>query len=67
MGTILALASLLLLSSIWNTRFAKRIAVAHVLLNILGVMFLPNTTLLTKTATFITADFAGQVAITYPL
>ena len=51
-----------------GTLAAKRIAVAHVLLNILGVMFfLPITTLLTKTATFITADFAGQVAIIHTL
>jgi len=51
-----------------GTLAAKRIAVAHVLLNILGVVFfLPITTVLTKTATFITADFAGQVAIVHTL
>ena len=47
---------------------AKRIAVAHVLLNILGVLFfLPLTDLLTKAATYITADFAGQVAVVHTL
>ena len=47
---------------------AKRIAVAHVLLNVLGVVFfLPLTGLLTKTATSITADFAGQVAVVHTL
>jgi len=46
----------------------KRIATAHVLLNILGVVFfLPMTSLLTRTATFITADFAGQVAVVHTL
>lgn len=47
---------------------AKRIAVAHVLLNVLGVMvFLPFTHLLTAMATYLTADFAGQVAIVHTL
>jgi len=45
------------------TLAAKRVAVAHVLLNILGViLFFPFTKLLTTTATYLTADFAGQVA-----
>lgn len=47
---------------------AKRIAVAHVLLNVLGVIvFLPFTHLLTTMATYLTADFAGQVAIVHTL
>ncbi|MDF2635727.1 MAG: Na+/Picotransporter [Pelosinus sp.] len=47
---------------------AKRLAVAHILLNVLGVIiFLPLTSLLTKTATYLTADFAGQVAIVHTL
>ncbi len=47
---------------------AKRLAVAHILLNILGVIiFLPLTSLLTKIATCLTADFAGQVAIVHTL
>ena len=51
-----------------GTLAAKRVAVAHVLLNILGVvLFLPLTGFLTKTATYITADFAGQVAIVHTI
>jgi len=51
-----------------GTLAAKRIAVAHVLLNILGVVFfLPLTNLLTRAATYITADFAGQVAVVHTL
>lgn len=51
-----------------STLAAKRIAISHVLLNIIGVVFfLPLTGLLTKTATYITADFAGQVAIVHTL
>ncbi|MBP2626323.1 MAG: Na+/Picotransporter [Firmicutes bacterium] len=51
-----------------GTLAAKRVAVAHVLLNILGVIFfLPLTGLLTATATYITADFAGQVAVVHTL
>lgn len=47
---------------------AKRLAAAHVLLNILGVIiFLPLTNILVKTATYLTADFAGQVAIVHTL
>lgn len=47
---------------------AKRLAVAHVLLNIIGVIiFLPFTQLLTTIATYLTADFAGQVAIVHTL
>lgn len=47
---------------------AKRLAAAHILLNILGVIiFLPLTNLLAKTATYLTADFAGQVAIVHTL
>ncbi|WP_378953837.1 Na/Pi cotransporter family protein [Pelosinus sp. sgz500959] len=51
-----------------GTLAAKRIALSHVLLNIIGVaFFLPLTSLLTTTATYITADFAGQVAIIHTL
>ena len=47
---------------------AKRLAVAHILLNILGVIiFFPVTGVLTKIATSLTADFAGQVAIVHTL
>lgn len=51
-----------------GTLAAKRVAAAHVLLNILGVVvFLPLTGLLTTAATYITADFAGQVAVVHTL
>jgi phosphate:Na+ symporter len=51
-----------------GTLAAKRVALAHVLLNLLGVMvFLPFTDVLTKTATYITADFAEQVAVVHTL
>ena len=47
---------------------AKRLALAHVLLNLFGVLlFLPFTEWLTITATYLTADFAGQVAIIHTL
>jgi phosphate:Na+ symporter len=47
---------------------AKRLAAAHILLNVLGVIvFLPLTNILTKTATYLTADFAGQVATVHTL
>lgn len=51
-----------------GTLAAKRLAMAHVLLNVLGViLFLPLTELLTTMATYLTADFAGQVAIVHTL
>lgn len=51
-----------------GTLAAKRIALSHVLLNIVGVaVFLPLTGILTTIATYITADFAGQVAIIHTL
>jgi len=51
-----------------GTLAAKRVAMAHVLLNILGVaFFLPLTGLLIRAATYITADFAGQVAVVHTL
>ena len=51
-----------------GTLAAKRVAVAHVVLNILGVVFfLPLTGVLIRTATYITADFAGQVAVIHTL
>lgn len=47
---------------------AKRLAISHILLNILGaIVFFPFTSLLTKIATCFTADFAGQVAIVHTL
>jgi len=49
-----------------GTIAAKRIALSHVLLNVIGVLFfLPLTSLLTAIATYITTDFAGQVAIVH--
>ena len=49
-----------------GTIAAKRIALSHVLLNVIGVLFfLPLTNLLTTIATYITTDFAGQVAIVH--
>lgn len=51
-----------------GTLAAKRIAVSHVLLNIVGTaFFLPLTGILITIATYITADFAGQVAIIHTL
>ena len=51
-----------------GTLAAKRVAAAHVLLNVLGVLFfLPLTNVLTKTATYITVDFAGQVAVLHTI
>jgi phosphate:Na+ symporter len=42
---------------------AKRVAMAHILLNVLGVMiFFPITKMLIILATHLTVDFAGQVA-----
>lgn len=42
---------------------AKRVAVAHVVLNILGVLvFLPLTNLLTILASYLSSDFSGQIA-----
>jgi phosphate:Na+ symporter len=47
---------------------AKRLAIAHILLNILGtIVFFPFTAYLTEIATCFTADFAGQVAIVHTL
>lgn len=41
---------------------AKQVAVAHIMLNILGVLaFLPFTGVLTQAAAYLTADFAGQI------
>ena len=51
-----------------GTIAAKRLALAHVLLNIFGVLlFMPLTEVLTTMATYLTADFAGQVAIVHTL
>lgn len=47
---------------------AKRVAMAHIVLNVAGVLvFLPLTGLLTAAAAWLTADFAGQVAVTHTL
>lgn len=47
---------------------ARRVAVAHVVLNIAGViLFLPATGLLTTAATSIAADFGVQVAVMHTL
>lgn len=47
---------------------AKRVAMAHVVLNVAGVMvFLPLTGLLTATASLVTDDFAGRVAVMHTL
>lgn len=47
---------------------AKRVAVSHIMLNILGVaVALPLTSLLTTAAIWITADFAGQVALVHTI
>ncbi|HMM20251.1 MAG TPA: Na/Pi symporter [Selenomonadales bacterium] len=43
---------------------AKRVAMSHIVLNILGVMaFLPFTGLLTKAVLWLTPEFAAQVAV----
>jgi len=43
---------------------AKRVAMSHIVLNILGVMlFLPFTGLLTKAVPYLTPEFATQVAV----
>lgn len=45
---------------------AKRVAMAHIVLNIMGVMaFFPFSAGLAKIATWITGDFAGQVAMVH--
>lgn len=47
---------------------AKRVAMAHILLNVAGVaVFLPFTGLLTQAAALVCADFAGQVAVMHTL
>lgn len=57
-----------LLVGITASLAAKRLAVAHILLNLLGVIvFFPLTSTLSKIATYLTADFAGQVAIVHTL
>lgn len=45
---------------------AKRVAVAHIMLNILGVLvFLPITNLLTTSISYISSDYAGQIALVH--
>ncbi|MBP2634736.1 MAG: Na+/Picotransporter [Firmicutes bacterium] len=47
---------------------AKQVAVAHILLNILGVLvFLPVTGVLTQAAAYFATDFAGQIAYIHTL
>ncbi|EGO64090.1 Na/Pi cotransporter family protein [Acetonema longum] len=47
---------------------AKRVAAAHIVLNILGVMiFLPVTHLLTLSAAYLVPDFPGQIALIHAL
>lgn len=47
---------------------AKRVAAAHVILNIAGaIIFLPFTGLLTAFTTLLCADFAGQIALLHTL
>ena len=47
---------------------AKRVAVAHIMLNILGVtIFLPMTNLLTATTSYLSSNFAEQVALTHTI
>jgi phosphate:Na+ symporter len=47
---------------------ARRVAVSHIILNVIGVMaFLPISGLLAKAATLITDDFSGQVAMVHTL
>ncbi|MCE5285846.1 MAG: Na/Pi symporter [Pelosinus sp.] len=43
---------------------AKRVAAAHIMLNVLGVLvFLPFTNVLTMCTTELSSDFAGQIAL----
>jgi phosphate:Na+ symporter len=45
---------------------AKRVAMSHILLNVAGVMiFFPFSAGLAKIATWLTGDFAGQVAMVH--
>lgn len=47
---------------------ARQVAVAHIMLNILGVLvFLPVTGVLTQTAAYLASDFAGQIAYIHTL
>lgn len=47
---------------------AKRVAVSHIVLNVIGVMvFLPFTSTLTNFASQITPDFAGQIAAVHTI
>ncbi len=47
---------------------AKRVALSHIALNLLGVViFWPLTNLFTILVTYLTADFAGQVALLHTL
>ncbi|HWQ61942.1 MAG TPA: Na/Pi symporter [Negativicutes bacterium] len=47
---------------------ARRVAVAHVVLNFAGVaVFLPFTGCLTRAASGLTADFAGQIALIHTI
>ena len=47
---------------------AKRVAIAHIMLNILGVLiFLPNTNLLTLCTAYLAPDFPGQIALMHTI
>ncbi|MEN6567467.1 MAG: Na/Pi symporter [Veillonellales bacterium] len=47
---------------------ARRVAISHIVLNLLGVIIaLPCTTILTTTATYLTNDIGGQVAAVHTL
>ena len=47
---------------------AKRVAIAHIMLNILGVLiFLPITKLLTLCTAYIAPDFPGQIALMHTI
>jgi len=47
---------------------AKRVAMSHILLNIIGVaVFLPLTKVLTTMAVYLTSDFAAQVAAVHTI
>lgn len=47
---------------------AKRVAMAHIVLNLCGVLvFLPATGLLIRAASLVTADYAAQVAVMHTL
>lgn len=47
---------------------AKRVAAAHIMLNVFGcLLFLPFTKVLTMCAAYLAADFAGQIALMHTI